>query len=226
MCGRFSQAVSREQVKEQFQNVEPGDNLRINFNLAPTQEAYVIASDAPNELQYLTWGLLPFWSKEGKKSGKLINARQEGIETKASFRAPIRRRRCLVLADSFYEWKRENGKKVPYRIMLKDESIMLFAGIWDIWNKGDFPIKSFSIITTPPNQEVAPIHNRMPVILTKPEEQQQWLAERPLEQVLELLKTPEDGLLKMYPISDQVNSVRNNAPHLHDPVQDPPTLFG
>jgi putative SOS response-associated peptidase YedK len=225
MCGRFSFTASKEKIQEQFGPIETGSNLRINFNIAPTQHAYVITNDSPRKLQYITWGLIPHWSKDGKNAGKLINARMEGIAGKPSFRVPIRNRRCWVLADSFYEWRRENGRKIPYRILMEDERIMVLAGIWDVWYQGDYAVKSFSIITAPPNREISAIHNRMPVILNQREAQQNWLENQPLDEVLSLLHTPEDGILHMYRVSERVNSVRNNGPELHEPEAEPPSLF-
>jgi len=225
MCGRFSFIASEEQIREQLGDIDIGGNLRTNYNVAPTQHAYVITDDQPTRLQYFTWGLIPYWSKDGKKSGKLINARREGISSKPSFRMPIRKRRCLVLADSFYEWRREGTRKIPYRILLKNDELLLFAGIWDVWYKGDYAVKSFSIITTPPNAEMKPIHNRMPVFFTHEELRQQWLEEEEVERVVGLLQTPEDGSLKMYRVSEKVNSVKNNSPELHRSVEEPPTLF-
>ena len=225
MCGRFSFATSKEKIVKELGPVETGNNLRFSFNIAPTQHAYVITNDAPNRLQYLTWGLIPYWSKEGKNSGKLINARREGIASKPSFRVPVRKRRCLVLADSFYEWRREGGKKVPYRILLKNDSLLVMAGIWDVWYNGDYGVKSFSIITTDPNKEIAAIHNRMPVLLPTATLQKSWLEETDLYNILELLQTPEDDILKLYRVSERVNTVQNNSIDLHEEVPEPPTLF-
>ncbi len=225
MCGRFSFITSEEQIRKQVGDIEVGGNLRINYNVAPTQHAYVITDDQLERLQYFTWGLIPYWSRDEKKSGKLINARREGITSKPSFRMPIRKRRCLVLADSFYEWRRKGTKKIPYRILLKNDDLLLFAGIWDVWYKGDYAVKSFSIITTPPNAEMQAVHNRMPVFFTHEELQRQWLEEDDVEKVVDLLQTPEDGILKMYRVSEKVNSVKNNAPELHESVDEPPTLF-
>ncbi|MDP4819976.1 MAG: SOS response-associated peptidase, partial [Saprospiraceae bacterium] len=168
---------------------------------------------------------IPHWSRDGSNSGKLINARKEGILTKPSFRLPIRNRRCLVLADSFYEWRKVGTQKIPYRIALKSEEIILMAGIWDVWYKGDYAIKSFSIITTPPNLEVSGVHNRMPVIFTDRARQKQWLEEEDMSQVVDLLQTPDDGLFKIERVSDKVNSIANNSPELHQSVQDLPGLF-
>ena len=225
MCGRFSFNASKEKIQQELGDIETGSNLRINYNIAPTQHAYVLTNDHPNRLQYMTWGLIPYWSRDGKNAGKLINARSEGIASKPSFRLPIRQRRCLVLADSFYEWRRELDRKVPYRIMLKDDRLLVMAGIWDVWYKDDYAIKSFSIITTPPNKEMATIHNRMPVLLTNKESQENWLKETELNNILDMMHTPEDDILTMYRVSEEVNSVKNNSPSLHKEVPEPPTLF-
>ena len=225
MCGRFSFNASKEKIQQELGEVETGVNLRINYNIAPTQHAYVITNTHPNRLQYLTWGLIPYWSRDGQNSGKLINARSEGIASKPSFRLPIRQKRCLVLADSFYEWRRELDRKVPYRIKMKDDKLVVMAGIWDVWYKGDYAIRSFSIITAPPNKEMASIHSRMPVLFKDKTSQDAWLAESNLEDILEMLKTPEDDILTMYRVSENVNSVKNNSPDLHREVPEPPTLF-
>ncbi len=226
MCGRFSLATSKEKLQQQLPFVEIPETLRINYNIAPTQHAYILTNDQPERLQYVGWGLVPHWSNDGKNTGRLINARKEGIETKSSFRIPVRKRRCLIPADSFYEWRKEGVKKVPYRILLKNGDLMLFAGIWDIWYNGDYGLKTFSIITTDANADVAAIHNRMPMILTSEAEQKQWLETEDLDEALNLLQTPPEGLIKMYRVSEQVNSVINNSPDLHLEVPEPPSLFG
>jgi putative SOS response-associated peptidase YedK len=225
MCGRFSLATTKEKLHQQLPFVEAVDALRVSYNIAPTQHAYVITNDQPERLQYFAWGLIPHWSNDGKNTGRLINARREGIESKPSFRIPVRKRRCLVPADSFYEWKREGVKKIPYRIFLKNEELMMFAGVWDVWYSGDYGLKTFSIITTDANEEVADIHNRMPVILTNTSTQKKWLEAEDLDEVLDLLQTPPDHLLNMYRVSELVNSVVNNSPDLHDRIPEPPTLF-
>lgn len=226
MCGRFSLATSKEKLQQQLPFVEVTEALRVSYNIAPTQHAYVVTNDQPNRLQYMVWGLVPHWSNDGKNSGRLINARREGIETKPSFRIPIRKRRCIVPADSFYEWQRAGTRKIPYRIFLKNGGLMMFAGVWDIWYHGDYGLKTFSIITTPPNDEVSGIHNRMPVVLPDLEHQQAWLESDDLTDILGMLQTPADGLFEMYRVSEQVNSPANNSPELHFEVPEPPTLFG
>ncbi len=225
MCGRFSFVASKEKIETQFGDIEVGNNLRHNFNISPTQHAYVITNDSPNRLQYITWGLIPYWSRDGENKGKLINARMEGIYTKPSFRLPIRKRRCLILADSFYEWKMSGGIKVPYRILLRSGDLMAFAGIWDIWMKGDYAVKSFSIITTSSNLEMGQISYRMPAILGSRTAQEDWLKNKELAEVLNLLKPLPDNSLKIHRVSEKVNSIKNNSAELHQAIPDPLTLF-
>ncbi len=225
MCGRFSLATSKEKLQQQLPFVETTETLRVSYNIAPTQHAYVVTDDHPERLQYLTWGLVPHWSNDGKNTGRLINARRESIETKPSFRIPIRKRRCLIPADSFYEWRREGVKKIPYRIFLENGELMLFAGIWDVWYSGDYGLKTFSIITTDANEDVSFIHNRMPVILTDPESQKRWLETDDLDEITNLMQMPPGCPIKMYRVSELVNSVVNNSPELHFEIPEPPTLF-
>ena len=225
MCGRYSMAASKDAIQQELPFVDVNGNVRISYNIAPTQHGYVVTSDSPNRLQYFIWGLIPHWSSDGRHGGKLINARSEGIATKPSFRLPIRSRRCLVIADSFYEWRKEGKQKIPYRIQMKDERLMVMAGIWDEWNNHGYTIKSFSILTTPPNAEMTSIHNRMPLFLKNTEERMHWLKSQPLNDVLSQLNTPEDDILKMYRVSGLLNSVKSNSPSLHKAVPETPTLF-
>ena len=218
-------ATSKEKLQQQLPFVDATETLRVSYNIAPTQHTYVVTNDQPERLQYITWGLVPHWSNDGKNKGRLINARREGIETKPSFRIPIRKRRCLVPADSFYEWRREGVRKIPYRIFLENGGLMLFAGIWDVWYSGDYGLKTFSIITTDANKDVSAIHNRMPVILTNMEEQKRWLETEDLDDILGLLQAPPEGILNRYRVSDLVNSVVNNSPELHYEVPEAPALF-
>jgi putative SOS response-associated peptidase YedK len=225
MCGRFSLATSKQKLQQELPFLENFETLKVSYNIAPTQYAYVVSNDQPQKLQYMSWGLIPNWAKDKSIAGKLINARAEGIETKSSFRVPVRSKRCVVPADSFYEWRNEGRIKVPYRITLSDNSLMMFAGIWDIWFEGNFSHRTFSIITTEPNQEMKHIHNRMPVILTNFEQIEKWLAGTDLKDNLLLLKTPPDGILSIYPISSLVNKVTNNSPEIHLEMPLPPSLF-
>jgi putative SOS response-associated peptidase YedK len=213
MCGRYSFAPDLKIVNEHY-DITTGDGKpESNYNCAPTQLLPVISNDAPSTLSIFRWGLIPFWAKDASIGNKLINARTETITEKASFKHAFVRRRCLVPADAFYEWKKmESGKlKIPYRIFVKDEPVFSMAGLWDQWKSPDGQIiRSFTILTTSPNELMAEIHNRMPVILPK-EQEQTWLKSSDQVELLGLLKPfPANGM-DAYRISELVNSPRNNS---------------
>ena len=217
MCGRFTLTVSPEELQAAFPNfVIPGD-IPPSYNIAPSQPIPVVVNDGKNQLDFFRWGLIPSWTK-ADKIGKfsLINARSETAHEKASFKTSFRRRRCLILADGFYEWsKSTSGKgKTPYYITLRDQSPFAFAGLWDIWNspEGDI-LKSACILTTNPNELVQPIHDRMPVILPS-ESFDFWLKteEGSQEEFQPLLKPYPADLMQAYPVSTYVNSPKNNSP--------------
>lgn len=221
MCGRYSIVVSDEQLRQQFgSSLElPPSGLPTNYNMAPTQSGAVITDQDADRVQLFQWGLIPFWAKDPKIGSRMINARREGIEEKPSFRSAIRERRCLVLADSFYEWRRDAEGKTPFRILPADEGLLVMAGIWERWRPSgsDDTLYTYSVITGPPNQLMEPIHDRMPMLLLDEAAQSHWLDQSaPLEEVLELLQPVAEERLKLYPISRAVNNVRNNGPSLHD----------
>ncbi len=220
MCGRFSLALTAQEIHDELPFVDINLSIRPNYNIAPTQHAYVVPNEAPRRLEYITWGLIPFWANSGRNTGSLINARAEGIESKPSFRLPIRQRRCLVLADGFYEWRKNGLQRTPYRAVPRRGKLLTFAGIWDVWDKEGYPVHSFSIITVPANRDLESIHERMPLILTG-EERLQWLDELSLSEVLAMMHPPPDETLKVYRVSPAVNSVQNNGPELYkeDPEQ-------
>lgn len=218
MCGRYSFVPTKKQL-DQIAELERPAELIVNFNIAPTQLAYVTTNRDPQLLQTMQWGLVPFWSRDGKGGGKLINARAEGIADKASFREPVRKRRCLVWADSFYEWRTApDRRKIPYRILPADGRLLCFAGVWDEWRHGENPLRTFSIITTEPNEEMSALHDRMPAILPGKDQQDRWLSEQPLDDALDLLRPAPDGLLNIYRVSEKLNSPANNGPDMHEPV--------
>ena len=194
--------------------------LEANYNVAPTQAAYVITNEAPHTLQQLRWGLVPFWDKTGKPSGRMINARAETIAEKPAFRQAWQKRRCLVPADSFYEWQRVGKEKIPFRIRPADGDLLVFAGIWEI-NRAQAdqpPLLTFSILTTEPNAEMQSVHDRMPVLLPQPEQQTTWLNDFASDDLQDLLRPAPDGSLQLEQVSQLVNSVRNNGPELHQPA--------
>ncbi len=222
MCGRYSIVINEAKLRKQFaQELQfPPNGLPTNYNVAPTQSGLVITDAAPDRLSLFRWGLVPFWAKELKIGARMINARREGIADKPSFRKPIREQRCLVVADSFYEWERHAEGKTPQRILPVDDRYLVMAGIWEKWwPKADAaePVYSFSIITGAPNAEMTPIHNRMPMLLMDQQAQETWLnPQSDLKEVLDLLATPRDGVLKYYPVPAEVGNVRNNGPQLHE----------
>ena len=217
MCTRFSFLASKKEIEDKF-DLEIKYNLRNSYNIAPTHHANIITNDTPDRLQYLTWGLIPYTSNDGKNDGKLINARKEGISSSPSFRIPIRERRCLVLADSFYLWSREGNEMIPNRIFLKNEEIMTMAGVWDLWFEKDYAIKSFSIITTKANKEISRISERMPLVLTDKKMQKEWLKDIALDRVLELTDKKEDDIFEYYKISRKIDSIRYNAADIHEKI--------
>ena len=226
MCGRYALAPSSQQKSEQLRDVKQPVSWKIRYNIAPTQSAYVIANDNPGKIREMNWGLVPSWSRDGMNGGKLINARAETIFEKPSFREVIHSRRCLVPADSFYEWRKEpDGRKLPYRILLKDGALMFMAGIWDEWGTGSNTQTTFSIITTGPNEEMAALHNRMPLILPSAEMQHLWLSDISSEKIESMLEPPADGLVRMYRVSERLNSTAHDTPDLQEEVPDTLRLF-
>jgi putative SOS response-associated peptidase YedK len=217
MCGRFSLTVNELELNLRFE-IEGGEAPYISrYNCAPTQMLAVITNQAPDRLNYFKWGLIPGWAKDPSIGYKMINARSESISEKPSFRTPLRSRRCLIPADAFYEWK-QNGRKVPYRIFLKDSPIFTFAGIWDKWKSPDGTlVHSFSIITTAANDFMKPIHERMPVILGK-EDEKRWLSEINESEILSLLKPYPSDSMDAYSISELINSPRNEGPEVIERV--------
>jgi putative SOS response-associated peptidase YedK len=226
MCGRYAFVPTKKQQQTDLAGVEIPPDFHPSYNIAPTHTAYVITADHPGQLQPMIWGLVPHWSQDGANNGKLINARAESIANKPSFRDPVRRRRCLVPANSFYEWRTGPGRrKIPYRILPASGTIFFMAGIWDEWKQGGEVKRTFSIITTTPNLEMSALHDRMPVMLTTPELQKSWLTSGSVETVLPLLLPPENGYLRYYPVTEKLNSPGSDGPDLHEPVEEIPRLF-
>lgn len=226
MCGRFSFAPTPKQKARKLDDLKQPVVWKIRFNIAPTQSAYVIANDDPQQIKEMNWGLVPSWSRDGVNAGKMINARAETVFEKPSFREVIHSRRCLVPADSFYEWRKEpDGRKLPYRIFLKNGDLLFMAGVWDRWGSGASAQSTFSILTTGPNEEMASLHNRMPLILATEEEQQKWLSDLPEEEIANMLVPPSDDLLQMYRVSERLNGTAYDGPDLQEEVADTLRLF-
>lgn len=215
MCGRFTLKTNIATVAKVF-GVEPTLDVAPRYNVAPAQEVVSILRNGTAHLAQLRWGLIPAWAKEESIGSKMINARAETLAEKPSFKRLLQSRRCLVVADGFYEWRQENGHKTPMYITLKDDSPFAFAGLWDLWKSPDGQqIRSCTIITTDPNELVAPIHNRMPVILSK-SACEEWLdtAIRDEHVLLPLLTTYPADEMKARPVSRLVNDPKKDSPEL------------
>ena len=177
MCGRYSLATDIEGLDERFTFRCEGLPHRPRFNIAPTQEVLTVTNDgSQNQAQLMKWGLIPFWAKDPSIGSRMINARAETVAERPAFRQAFQRRRCLVLADGFYEWMKVGKSKVPMRITLRSGQPFGFAGLWETWKSPEGAlVRSCTIITTTPNEVMEPIHNRMPVILPR-EAEGLWLA--------------------------------------------------
>jgi len=219
MCGRYGFAKPKDQIKKRFNLERVPDNLPLLYNIAPGTNAPAILNAFPNQLALIKWGLVPHWSKEEKFKLNLINTKSETINEKPIFKPLIKSKRCLLISDGFYEWKKSGDKKTPYRIFLKNEEPFAFAGIWDTWGEREKQFYSFSICTTTPNTLVAGIlaHDRMPVILD-PEDESKWLQDIPMNFVLSMLRSYPAEKMDAYPISNLVNSPSNNSPDIIKPL--------
>ncbi len=218
MCGRFVKKSTKEELRARFgfQNTPPQNTLfDARYNIAPSQEhPILIVMNDKRIVTSMKWGLVPYWAKDLKIGFKMINARAEGINEKPSFKAPLRKRRCLIMADGFYEWhKIDKNTKVPYYFRLKSDEPFAFAGLWDEWKRDGQTLRTFTIITTEPNEIMKPIHNRMPVILAENDEAK-WLDPELTEpkEVLPLLKQYPSDQMECYQVSTIVNSPRNDVP--------------
>ncbi|ASC72452.1 Putative SOS response-associated peptidase YoqW [Halomicronema hongdechloris C2206] len=226
MCGRFSLTQTGDSLAAAFRLQVPLSGAP-RYNIAPSQPVVtlVATSTAPTPHgQRLRWGLIPSWAKDPTMGNRLINARAETVAEKPSFRAAFKRRRCLVLADGFYEWQRQDrNTKQPYYMFLKDHRPFAFAGLWEHWhdpNSGD-ELQTCTILTTAANELMQPIHNRMPVILA-PEHYAPWLDPDYYQpQVLqEMLHPYGAAAMECYPISTLVNNPRNDSPECMAPLRE------
>ncbi|MNZ94383.1 putative SOS response-associated peptidase YedK [compost metagenome] len=223
MCGRYTLTVSLEELLVRYMIDETTIPFhRPKYNIAPSQLVLAVISDGQrNRLGELKWGLIPPWADDPKLGFQMINARSETAAGKPAFQAPLRRKRCLIPADGFYEWRRTDNGKQPMRIMLKSRALFSMAGLYETWLSPEgVKINSCTILTTTPNKLMAPIHDRMPVIL-KPEEEQLWLdrAITDTERIMPILRPYESDELDAYPVSPSVGSVRNDDASLILPYE-------
>jgi putative SOS response-associated peptidase YedK len=248
MCGRYTASSSPEDLAAFFDVDElRTEALPPSYNVAPTSTVYAVAlsrhrrdvQPTTNEevephrvLGAFRWGLVPFWAEQPSSGAKMINARAEGITTRPAFRKAIARRRCLIPADAFYEWRRRtksDGRpagKLPYAIMRRDGGPMAFGGIWELWKPKDQPdaepLRTCAIVTTTANSLMAPIHDRMPLVLGS-EAWTAWLEPATDMTTVQGLMVPAPSeWFCAYPVGTRVNKVTNDGPDLLDPLPDPP----
>ena len=225
MCGRFAFYSPTEATAALF-GVRTSTDMSPRYNISPSQEVVAIRQSTAGELELasLRWGLVPFWAKAHRVGARMINAVGETISAKPAFRAAFKKRRCLVLANGFYEWRKEGKRKIATYIYPRSGEPMAFAGLWETWKSPEGQVvQSCTIVTTPANPLIQPLHNRMPVIL--PEETQAlWLD--PLTEdpkILEPLLVPAPvEMLTSHPVADTVNSVKNQGPECILPLPERP----
>ena len=229
MCGRYSFFLPMDEASRLLDlRALPNPDWFPHYNAAPTQGMPVVTNEFPGVIQFFRWGLVPKWATEPSIGYKMINTRAESIIEKPAFRNIFKYKRCIVLADGYYEWKAagENemaarGKKnkaikQPYRFYVPGNEIIMMAGLWDTW--GPENLQTFSIITCAANSDTAPLHDRMPVILGH-NETGKWLANNtPLDELIKLLKPAPEGLLEAYPISTYLNKPGNEGPQVLERV--------
>jgi len=227
MCGRFTLRTPLNQLVERFLFEMPGELWKPRFNIAPSQPVAALRRPDPEtgrQLAWLRWGLIPSWAKDPAVGYKMINARSETVAEKPSFRHAFKHRRCLVLADGYYEWKKgeTTKQKQPYYIGMLDEQPFAFAGLWESWRSPDgSPLETCTIITTEANSLTRSIHPRMPVILD-PEDYDRWLAtsEAMGPEIDACLRRFPSERMTMFPVSTLVNSPKNDSPGCIEPLDD------
>ena len=222
MCGRFTQQRPTSELAEIFDAENLADDPGGHFNVAPTDPAAVVVQrDDRRAVTTYHWGLIPHWASEARIAARTFNARSETVAAMPAFRDSFRRKRCLVPVDSFYEWRRENGVRQPYRILRGDGLPLVLAGLWDGWRDPETGgvRRTFTIVTTRANAQIADLHDRMPVILAR-DAWATWLNPAPVDpgELHALLMPTEGEALEIYPVVGLVNNVRNNGPELVEPL--------
>ncbi len=222
MCGRFTLLIPGEELAESF-GLAATPTVAPRYNIAPTQPVAVVRHNADlkrRELVHMHWGLIPSWSKDPSMGSRMINARSETVAEKPAFRAAFKYRRCIVPASGFYEWQKVNGHKQPHYITHRHGAALAFAGLWEHWQSPDgSELESCTILTTGANEMMAPLHDRMPVILD-PADYDDWLLSdgRNQETLQHLLRPADEDLLAAHPVSTFVNRPQNDAPECVAPL--------
>jgi putative SOS response-associated peptidase YedK len=227
MCGRYSISKIQKTIEKALTD-SLGATFTFDFspvyNAAPSMDLPVIVNESPDRIVPYRWGLIPFWAKDEKIGYKMINARRETLLEKPSFKTAARKKRCLVLADGYYEWQKRPDKKTkqPYWIQPTDQDLFAFAGIWDEWTDkqtGEV-VRSFSVITTQPPDSIAHIHDRMPVIL-EADHREAWLSDGLKDDDIQaLLDGYKGSKMDFYPVSTEVNSPANNTESVIEPLKE------
>lgn len=220
MCGRYARYSDKQRIAEHFQTSESVFDIHPNYNVAPATMQPVIrlnADTSAREIVMMRWGLIPGWYKDPRHLGlSTINAKAETLMEKPMWRQPFKKRRVLVPADAFFEWKKIDAKtKQPHAFALKDNAMMALAGVWERWNAPDGkPVDTFAIITTEPNELAARVHNRMPVLL-KTQDYARWLTGADQEPPpIDLLRPYDARAMRVWRVGREVGNVRNNGPEL------------
>jgi putative SOS response-associated peptidase YedK len=223
MCGRFVITSAPEAIRRLLR-YEEHPNFPPRYNVAPTQPIPIVRLDhGVRGFALVRWGLIPGWVKDPKQFSLVINARLEGIESKPAFRAAIVRRRCLIPTDGFYEWKKEGKARRPYFVRARDGQPFAFAGVWETWfDRDGGKLESAAIVVCPPNATIAPIHDRMPAIVS-PDDFEAWLDVDAVDPAgaAALLGPAPDDLLEAYEVSPRVNKHSNDGPENIAPVNAP-----
>lgn len=226
MCGRFSQQRPASELAEIFAAEPLADELGARYNVAPTDDALVVVQrEDRRAITAYRWGLVPHWATDLRAGSRMFNARAETITTSPAFRDAFKRRRCLVPVDSFYEWKREGSVRQPYNITREDGRPLALAGLWAGWrdpaSDPDAPVirRTFTIVTTTPNEAMAGLHDRMPVIIAD-DAWGRWLDPTPADpgELLALLAPSDEIALRIYAVGRDVNDVRRDGPELVEPL--------
>lgn len=223
MCGRYTETKAEAVLAARFGFPEGAFSFAPRWNVVPSMDAPVVrrARSGERDGRLLKWGLVPHWASDPSIGARLVNARAESAAEKPAFRDALQRRRALILADGFYEWRAERrGPKTPFYFRRRDGEAFAMAGLWESWRPrdGGEPLRTFAILTTAPNALAAPVHDRMPVLLARDDEER-WLDPRVgTEEIRDLLRPAPDDELEAWPVSLAVNDARQDGPHLIERV--------
>jgi len=221
MCGRFTITIEPAVFQQEFDLGNVPSEWTPRYNAAPSQPIPIVRNSTTRDVDMLRWGLIPFWAKEEKIGYRLINARSETVHEEASFKYAFKKRRCLILADGFFEWQKSSTRgtpKAPYYFYMKNRKPITFAGLWESWQpKEGREIQTCTILTCPPNEMIAKVHHRMPVMLG-PTRRWEWLLDQKPENLLAMLQPFPVDEMESHPVSQRVNSPTNDDPTVIQPL--------